>query len=48
MSRQMGFVGFKSESDAAAALKYYNNTYIDAMKISVEVRHTHTHAHSTT
>ncbi|KAG1656825.1 hypothetical protein FOA52_008459 [Chlamydomonas sp. UWO 241] len=35
-SRQMAFVGFKSEADAAAALKYFNNSYIDTFKLSVE------------
>lgn len=37
-SRQMGFVGFKSEEGAAAALKYFNNTFIDTFRITVEVR----------
>jgi hypothetical protein len=34
----MGFVGFKSESDAATARDYFNHTYIDACRISIEVR----------
>lgn len=33
----MGFVGFKSTEEAAAALKYFNQTFIDATRISVEV-----------
>lgn len=36
-SRQMGFIGFKSEEGAAAALAYFNNTFIDTFRIAVEV-----------
>jgi multiple RNA-binding domain-containing protein 1 len=35
-SRCFGFVGFAQEADAVAAQKYYNKTYMDAMKIEVE------------
>mmetsp|Transcript_8890 Transcript_8890/g.26983 ORF Transcript_8890/g.26983 Transcript_8890/m.26983 type:complete len:438 (-) Transcript_8890:12-1325(-) len=35
-SRQMAFIGFKSEADAKAALKYFNNTFIDTFRITVE------------
>ena len=34
----MAFVGFKSDEDAAAALRYFNNTFVDTFRISVEVR----------
>ncbi|EKX44674.1 hypothetical protein GUITHDRAFT_109452 [Guillardia theta CCMP2712] len=35
-SRNFGFVGFKSEKDAHKALKYFQDTYIDTSKITVE------------
>ncbi|KAJ3101203.1 putative RNA-binding protein 19 [Physocladia obscura] len=34
-SRRFGFIGFKSEQDAANALKYFNNTFIDTSRIEV-------------
>lgn len=33
----MAFVGFKSDAAAAAALSYFNNSFVDTFKISVEV-----------
>ena len=36
-SRQFGFVGFRSAEEATAALKYFNRTFIDTSRISVEV-----------
>ena len=36
-SRLFGFVGFKSDDEAQAALKYFNNTYLHTSKISVEL-----------
>lgn len=36
-SRQFGFVGFRSAEEAADALKYFNRTFIDTSRISVEV-----------
>ena len=36
----MGFVGFKTVQDAEVALKYFNRTFIDAMRITTEVRET--------
>ena len=35
-SRKFGFVGFKTEQEAAAARKYFNNTFIDTSKIMVD------------
>ncbi|KAG0258745.1 hypothetical protein DFQ27_004474 [Actinomortierella ambigua] len=35
-SRGFGFIGFKDEKDAKAALNYFNNTFIDTSKIVVE------------
>ena len=35
-SRQMAFVGYKTEEDATKALEYFNNTFVDTSKISVE------------
>ena len=35
--RHFGFVGFKSEEDAQKAKKYFNGTYIGAVKVSVEL-----------
>ena len=37
-SRQFGFVGFRSAEEAADALKYFNRTFIDTSRISVEVQ----------
>ena len=34
-SRQFGFVGFKSQQHAKAALAYFSGTYIDTSKIEV-------------
>ena len=35
-SRQFGFVGFKSERHAKAALKFFNSTYMDTSKIEMD------------
>ncbi|RNA26777.1 putative RNA-binding 19 [Brachionus plicatilis] len=35
--RQFGFVGFKSDDQAKQAIDYFNNTYIDASKLVVEL-----------
>eukprot|EP00741_Cyanophora_paradoxa_P005516 tig00000893_g5348.t1 len=35
-SRQIGFVGYRSEKEAKAARHYFNGTYVDTSKISVE------------
>lgn len=37
----MAFVGYRTVDDAAAALKYFNNTFIDTCRISIEVRGRH-------
>ncbi|KAJ3385179.1 putative RNA-binding protein 19 [Entophlyctis sp. JEL0112] len=34
-SRRFGFIGYASETDAADALKYFNNSFIDTSKIEV-------------
>ncbi|KAJ3195183.1 hypothetical protein HK101_000893 [Irineochytrium annulatum] len=36
-SRRFGFIGFKTEKEAKAALRYYNSTYIDTSKIEVSL-----------
>lgn len=43
-SRKMAFIGFKSPAEAKAALQYFNNTYIDTSKISVEPAYAKGHA----
>ncbi|KAG0205819.1 hypothetical protein BGX33_007733 [Mortierella sp. NVP41] len=35
-SRRFGFIGYKTEKDAKAALTHFNNTFIDTSKIIVE------------
>jgi multiple RNA-binding domain-containing protein 1 len=34
--RQFGFIGYKTEADAEKAIKYFNNTFMDASKMVVE------------
>lgn len=34
--RQFGFIGYKTEEDANKAIKYFNNTFMDASKMVVE------------
>jgi multiple RNA-binding domain-containing protein 1 len=41
----MAFVGYRSIDDAASALKYFNNTFIDTCRISIEVRSAARHTH---
>lgn len=36
-SRQMAFIGFRSEQEAQEAIKYLHNSYLDTFRISVEV-----------
>ncbi|KAF8102905.1 hypothetical protein N665_0190s0022 [Sinapis alba] len=36
-SRQMAFIGFRSEQEAQEAIKYFHNSYLDTFRISVEV-----------
>lgn len=36
-SRRFGFVGFKSDEDASKVVKYFNESFIDTARISVEV-----------
>ena len=35
--RCMGFVGYRTEAEAVAAAKYFNGTYMDTSRLSVEV-----------
>ena len=35
-SRQMAFVGFKTEEMATEALKYFNGTFIDTSRVEVQ------------
>ncbi|KAF9334647.1 hypothetical protein BG006_001777 [Podila minutissima] len=35
-SRRFGFIGYRTEKDAKAALQHFNNTFIDTSKIIVE------------
>lgn len=35
--RHFGFVGFKTEEEAARACEYFNNTCINATRIKVEI-----------
>ncbi|XP_077995356.1 putative RNA-binding protein 19 [Glandiceps talaboti] len=35
--RQFGFIGYKTQDQAVAALKFYNNSFIDSSKIQVEI-----------
>ena len=37
MTRHIGFVGFKTEEEAKAALEFFNNTYLDTSKLQVEM-----------
>ncbi|XP_056849505.1 multiple RNA-binding domain-containing protein 1 [Raphanus sativus] len=36
-SRQFAFIGFRKEEEAQEAITYFNHTYIDTLRISVEV-----------
>ncbi|KAL5730232.1 hypothetical protein ACHQM5_003080 [Ranunculus cassubicifolius] len=38
-SKRVAFVGFRTEGEAQAALKYFHNSYIDSSKINCEVAH---------
>ncbi len=35
-SRLFGFVGFKTEQEASEAKKFFNNTFIDTSRISID------------
>lgn len=37
VSRQMGFVGYRTPEEAAAARKYFDRSYMDACRLTVEV-----------
>lgn len=39
-SRRFGFLGFKSDDDASKAVKYFNGSFINTARISVEVAQT--------
>jgi multiple RNA-binding domain-containing protein 1 len=36
-SRQLGFIGYHTPQAAKQAVYYFNNTYLDTSKISVEM-----------
>ena len=36
LSRQMAFIGFKSDAEAEAVQKYYDQTFMGTQRISVE------------
>lgn len=36
-SRRFGFLGFKTAEEAKKVVEFFNNTYMDTSKISVEV-----------
>ena len=36
-SRLFGFVGYRSASEAEGAVKYFNRTFLDTSRITVEV-----------
>ncbi|KAI9259083.1 hypothetical protein BY458DRAFT_541272 [Sporodiniella umbellata] len=36
VSRRFGFIGYKTEAIAEAAIKYFNNTYINTSRVTVE------------
>lgn len=36
-SRQFAFIGFRTEQEAEAAIKYFNNSYMDTSRINCEV-----------
>ena len=38
-SRKFGFIGYKTEAAADAAMQYFNNTYINTARITVEKAH---------
>ncbi len=37
-SRCFGFVGFRTPAEAEAAVRYFNKSYMDTLRLSVEVR----------
>ncbi|RKO99197.1 hypothetical protein CXG81DRAFT_14842 [Caulochytrium protostelioides] len=36
VSRQMAFIGYRTEADAQAAIQYFHRTYLDASRLTVE------------
>ena len=34
-SRQIGFIGFKNEEEAKAAMAFFHNAYLDTSKLNV-------------
>lgn len=39
--RKFGFIGFKSEEEAQAALSHFNRSFIDTSRITVSLRESH-------
>lgn len=37
-SRCFGFVGFRTPEEAEAAVRYFNKSFMDTMRLAVEVR----------
>ncbi|GAB2284110.1 hypothetical protein Dimus_018581 [Dionaea muscipula] len=37
MSRQFGFIGYRTEEEAQQAIKYFNNSYFDMCRITCEI-----------
>lgn len=37
INRRFGYIGFKNESDAQKALEYFNNSFIDTCRITVDI-----------
>ena len=44
-SRCFGFVGFRSPEEAEVALRYFNKSFMDTMRLLVEVRRRRRNCH---
>lgn len=43
--RKFGFIGFKSEEEAQAALNHFHRSFIDTSRITVSLRESHPAGH---